>query len=187
MRAAAFLLPVAIVAAAPLAAAEVVPVPAFQSLELLGGGEVVLRNGPSQRVTILSGSSQVTEFRVDRRGKLIISACRNRCPRRYDLKIEVQSPSVPAVAVRGGGEITAASGFAPQQQLAAAVDGGGEIDLRAVRVGDFSGAVNGGGKILAGPSTKLAATVNGGGEIRYSGNPVTAVAINGGGAVTRGD
>ena len=114
-------------APAPALAAEAVPVPAFRSLELRGGGNVLVRPGPVQRVTIVSGSSGVTRIRVERDGQLRIDACNARCPRLYRLVVEVESPSLPDVAVSGGGRIAAASGFRPQRRISAAVHGGGEI------------------------------------------------------------
>lgn len=186
MRSLIFLLPLA-VAAVPAIAAETVPVPAFQSVELRGGGGVVYRRGPVQRVILVSGSTQFTAFHVDGRHKLAIDACDNRCPQHYDLRIEIESPTIPDSAVQGGGAITAAPGFASQADVAVAVDGGGQIDLRSVRIADVAASVEGGGKLLIGPSASLAAAVNGGGEIRYAGNPQVTTAINGGGTVRQVD
>ena len=182
MRSATILLPLVLLASVP-AAAEVVPVPAFQSVELRGGGSVVYRHGPVQRVTLISGSTQFTGFHVDRQRKLAIDACNNDCPRYYNLRIEIMSPEIVDSAVEGGGTITADAGFAPQADIAAAVDGGGLIDFRSLRIGDVAAAVNGGGKILVGPSDNLSAAVSGGGEIRYAGDPQVTTAINGGGSV----
>lgn len=180
------ILPFALVAAVPAVAAETVPVPAFRSVELRGGGNVVVRPGPAQ-VAILNGSTQFTRFRVDSQGQLKIDACNNRCPRHYDLRIEIHYPSVLPMAVKGGGTIAAAPGFGPQREIAAGVAGGGLIDLRSVTAQTAAGGVNGGGTILVGPSRTLAAAVNGGGLIRYAGDPQVTTAINGGGAVRRGD
>jgi hypothetical protein len=174
-------------AAAPALAAEAVPVPAFRSMELRGGGEVTLRPGPAQRVTLVEGSSAFTKFRVDRNGRLRIDACNRQCPRRYRLRIEIQSPRVPDVGVMGGGAIRAATGFAPQSSVSAAVNGGGSIDLRAVSAVRVSAAVNGGGQISVRPRTHLSAAVNGGGEVRYWGNPQVSMAVHGGGLVRRAD
>jgi hypothetical protein len=182
-----FLLPLVLVAAAPLAAAETVSVPAFRTVQLRGGGNVELRPGPVQRVTIINGSTQFTSFRVERDGDLKIDACNDRCPRNYDLQIVIESPRAPNAAVDGGGAITAAPGFAPQEQLSVAVNGGGRIDLRSVSASRFNAAVNGGGKVLLGPSSAIAAAVNGGGDIRYAGNPAVSMAVRGGGSVSRGD
>jgi len=201
------LLPLALLAAAPLAAAEVIPASQFRTFELRGGGEVVVRPGPAQRVTLLEGSSALTTFRMEERDRLVIRACNNRCPRNYKLRIEIQSPNAPGAAIRGGGAITFAPGFPAQQRLAAAIHGGGaisfapgfsaqrelsaaihgggQIDARALSTGTVSAAISGGGRILAGPSRRLSAAINGGGEVRYAGDPETSVAISGGGSVRR--
>lgn len=186
MRSATILLPLVLLASMP-AAAEVVPVPAFQSVELRGGGSVVYRHGPVQRVAILSGSSAYTGFHIDRRTKLVIDACTASCPQHYRLEIEIVSPRIVDSAVEGGGTISAAPGFAPQPDIAAAVDGGGLIDFRSARIGDVAAAVSGGGKILVGPANTLAAAVHGGGEIRYAGDQQVTTAINGGGSVRPGN
>lgn len=187
MRKSLFLLPFAIVTAAPASAAETVPVPQFRTIQLRGGGSVVVRPGPAQRVTIVNGSTQFTSIRVDHRGQLKIDACNERCPRRYDLRIEIQSPSAPDAAISGGGSISFAAGYRPQGDFSVAVNGGGHVDARSLRVGNVSAAVNGGGRVLTGPSSHLSAAVSGGGEVRYAGNPHVSSVVNGGGAVRRGD
>lgn len=174
--------------AAPGMAQEVVPLPKFESIELNGGGSVLLRHGPVQRVTIRSGSTQFTEVRVRGRDRrLVIDACNARCPRRYDLEIEIVIPHVEAVSVNGGGEIVAADGFPRQKSVAAAVHGGGEIDLRALPVREAAAAVQGGGRLLVRPDESLAASVHGGGEILYWGDPEVASSIEGGGVVRHGN
>ena len=176
-----FLLP--IVASAPALAAETIPVSPFRSVELRGGGVVTLVPGPAQRVTIVEGSSQFTQVRVEDRGKLRIDTCNDRCPHLYRLRIQIESPRVPDLAISGGGQITAANGFRPQPQLSAAVMGGGRIDAQAVEASSVSAAVNGGGELLVRPRSSLSAAVNGGGLVRYWGNPAVSMAVHGGGAV----
>jgi hypothetical protein len=176
----------AFAAAAPVVAAETVSVPPFRSVELRGGGDVTLRAGPQQRVTIVEGSSQVSRIYVVRGGELRIEACNNHCPRHYRLRVEIQAPRVPDVAIAGGGAIRAAGGFPAEGQLAAAVHGGGSIDLRAVAVTEVTAAVHGGGQINVRPRERLTAAVNGGGAIRYWGNPSVTMAVHGGGTVGPG-
>lgn len=205
MRASLLLLPLIIASSAPIAAAEVVPVPEFRSIELRGGGTVVVRPGPAQ-VTLVNGSTQFTSFRVAGDGKLKIDACNERCPRHYNLTIEVSYPSVLPMGVNGGGQITVEPGFGPQREIAIGVGGGGRIevrslsvesvavgvngggvvDLRSVTANSVAAGVDGGGKVLVGPTKTLAAGVNGGGEVRYAGNPQVTTAINGGGSVRPG-
>lgn len=170
-------------ASAPALAVETVPVPRFRGVELRGGGEVVVRPGSAQRVTVVEGSTQFTRIYAMRDGKLRIDACNSRCPQRYRLRVEIQSPALPDLAISGGGSINAAGGFAPQRALSAAINGGGTIDARAVDTLEVSAAVNGGGQILVRPRNSLSAAVSGGGQIRYAGNPQVSMAVHGGGLV----
>ena len=176
----------ALAISAPVLATEVIPVPQFRQVELRGGGNVVVVPGPTERVAILEGSSQFTHMYVDNQGRLVIEACNERCPRNYQLRIEVQSPDVPPLAVSGGGAITTLAGFGPQDHLAVAVHGGGKIDVRSVDAGEVAAAVNGGGQLLVRPRVSLAAAVNGGGNIRYWGHPSVSMAVRGGGTVSQG-
>jgi len=173
----------AIAVSAPALALEPVPVAPFRSVELRGGGEIFVRPGPVQRVTILEGSRQFTNVYMRRNGELRIDVCNNRCPQRYRLRVQIESPRVPDVAISGGGTIRASGGFAPQSQLSAAVNGGGLIDVRAVDAVDVAAAVNGGGSIQVRPRSNLTAAVSGGGLVRYWGNPRVQMAVHGGGSV----
>jgi hypothetical protein len=172
-------------ASAPGLAAENVPVPSFRAIELRGGGEVQISRGATQRVTIVEGSSQFTRLQVGRDGKLRIDACTASCPNHYRLRIQIESPRVPDVAISGGGMIRAA-GFVAQPGVATAVSGGGTIDLRGVDAGDVVAAVHGGGRIFVRPRRTLSAAVAGGGEVRFWGNPQVTSVIDGGGSVRPG-
>lgn len=176
----------AVAIAAPALAAEVVQVPQFRSVELRGGGAVTIVPGPVQRVTIIEGSSQFTHMRVEREGQLRIDTCDERCPPLYRLRVEIQSPAVPDLGVSGGGMIVAQGGFRPQAHLAAAVNGGGQVDATAIDAIAVSAAVNGGGQVRVRPRSSLSAAVNGGGRVRYLGSPQVTTAIHGGGSVSPG-
>jgi hypothetical protein len=173
----------AFVVSVPTFATEFVPLPHFDAVELRGGGNVTVVPGPAERVTIVEGSSQFTHLYVDRQGSLKIDTCNRQCPHQYRLRIEIQSPRVPTLAVDGGGAINIAGGFGPERQLVAAVNGGGTIDARAVDAADVTAAVNGGGDLLVRAGSTLTGAVRGGGIIRYWGNPEVTSAIEGGGAI----
>ena len=180
------LVALALAGSAPALAAEPVPVGAFHSVQLQGGGDVYLVPGAVQRVTVLNGSTQFTSFRMRRDGELQIStSCNGRCPHDYNLRIQIESPRVPDVAVHAGDTIIARAGFAPQHEISAAVSAGGMIDLRAVAADDISAAINAGGDIFVRPRMSLSAAVHAGGNIHYSGNPQVSMAVSDGGDVRR--
>lgn len=164
----------------------VVPTGGFKSVELRGGGHVVLKHGDAQRVSLLKGSTQFTHFTIEHGDKLVIDACNNDCPHNYDLEIEIVTPEIEGAAISGGGHIETAGNFPAQHDMSAAVEGGGHVDLRAIDAASANAAVEGGGKIEIRAEHSLNAAVNGGGHIEYWGNPSVTSAINGGGNVSKG-
>jgi hypothetical protein len=160
-----------------------VPVGSFNRVALHGGGAVILKHGAAQRVTLIKGSTAHTSFTVRNDGELDIDACNFSCPHEYDLEIEIVSPAIRGAAIDGGGEIHTDGAFPAQSGFAAAVNGGGEIDVRAIRAGNGQASIQGGGKILISAASTLAASVSGGGEIVYRGNPAVTQSIQGGGEV----
>ena len=167
----------------PAAAQTPVPVAAFDSIELRGGGHVAVRPGPRQRVTLVRGDAETTRFTVDRDGTLRIDACVRPC-RDYRLEVEIVTPDLNGVAVSGGGAVRAGEGFPDGGRLAVAVSGGGSIDVGAIRSGSVAASVRGGGAIRTHARDSLTASVSGGGSIRYLGDPRVTSSINGGGAVS---
>jgi hypothetical protein len=176
----------AFAASVPAFASEVVPLPQFNAVELRGGGNVVVTPGPTERVTIVEGSSRFTRFAVDRNGSLKIDTCNSDCPHQYRLRIEIQSPHVPVLAVSGGGAINVGPGFGAERHLTLAVNGGGLIDTRSVNASEVTAAVNGGGELRVRAASALTGAVSGGGTVRYWGNPAVTSAIQGGGSIRPG-
>ena len=176
----------ALAASVPAVADELVPVAPFQAVQLRGGGEVVIVPGPAERVRIVEGSSRFTRIYVDRQRTLKIDVCNDNCPHLYRLRVEIESPRVPALAVDGGGTMTVAGGFGSERGITVAVNGGGRIDTRAVNANEVTAAVNGGGALFVRAVSSLTGAVHGGGTIRYWGNPQVTSAIAGGGSIRPG-
>ena len=133
-------------------------------------------------MTILEGSSQFTSIRMLSQRPSQIDACNASCPHSYRLQSEIEKPTVPVLAVSGGGKITTTQGFAGQPRLTAAVNGGGEID--ATRLGLPMLRLSSGQRrrrVKVRAVEVLTAAVNGGGAIRYWGDPPVTTAISGGG------
>jgi hypothetical protein len=170
-------------------AGTVVPLSSFRALDLHGGGDVVLKHGPVQRVTILKGSLQYSELRVVN-GTLDVSACASwwRCPPGYDFKVEIVTPMLSTVAVHGGGNLTTEGPFPQQDKLSLDIHGGGDADLRAIPVRNATVSVHGGGDLKLTATGALSGSVEGGGDVTYWGHPKQlAVATHGGGDISSGD
>lgn len=156
----------------------------FDEIELRGGGTVTLRQGAAQSVTMTRGDADMTRFTVED-GKLIIQTCVRSC-RDYNLAVDVVVPRIEGVAITGGGQIRAEQGFGASDALAAAVQGGGSIDVRAIPAASVTAAVQGGGHIRTRARDTLTAAVTGGGSITYWGDPRMTEAVQGGGSIQRG-
>jgi hypothetical protein len=172
------------------------PLPPFRSIELKGGGRVILRQGPERRVTLVEGDQAITRIEVKdqgrsgwgktrRTGRLEIVACARACPKAYKLVVVVTAPRLDAVAVLSGGAIRTDGPFSPQGNLAVAVDSGGVIDVRAIRASHVAAAVDKGGTITVSAKTALAAAIDDGGLILYEGSPMLVSAVDGGGSVRK--
>ena len=169
--------------AAPAATQTPVPISAFDSIELRGGGTVTIRHGGRQRVTLLSGDLDTSRFSVDEQGKLTITACRNSC-HDYRLRVEIVTPDLEGVGIRGGGSIRTEGDFPYRDVLAAGVHGGGSLDVAAIEAGIVTAGIQGGGSIRTHARDSLVAGIQGGGTIRYLGDPRVTSGIEGGGSVS---
>lgn len=162
-----------------------VPVAPFRSVELRNGGKVILRHGPTQRVTFLKGSPGSTQITVSSEDGLVID-CTSKHARGYELEIEIVTPEIAGLSVAHGGTIQSRGSFPRQAGIGVSVDNGGTIDIRSMSVGSVSASVLSGGRILATPLTMLAATVVEGGHITYWGDARVTQSIEHGGSVTKG-
>jgi len=167
------------------AIAEDVAVGHFDQVELDGGGHVTVKYGPTQKVTLLKGSTEYTKFTIRQGNQLEIKSCPWHCPADYTVDVEIVTPFINAASIDGGGHIVIAGGFPAQHDLAAAIDGGGSLNLTALSADVVNAAIDGGGHIDITAKQRLHAAIDGGGLITYHGDPQVMSAIDGGGTVTR--
>jgi len=154
----------------------------FNSIELRNGGTVRLRYGSAQRVMLIKGDPQSIELAISGKGRLEID---HRSHGR-GLEIEVTTPHVGELSVSNGGAIESAGPFPRQQELVAAVEQGGTIDIRSMAVDSVTASVNSGGRIFTRPRDNLSASVARGGAITYWGDARVTSSAPGRGVVTKG-
>src|SRR5687767_10177032 len=88
----------------------------FTSIELDGGVKAVLQYGSPQRVTLLKGSGDVSLITVARE-RLVIDKCRDKCPRGYELHVEIVTPHIDAISAANGGLIESQGNFPLQTAM----------------------------------------------------------------------
>ena len=158
----------------------------FRSVELRHGGKVVLRHGPTQRVTFLKGSPGYTRVTIVSGDELLVDKCRTKCARGYELEIEIISPALARVSVAEGGTLQSRGDFPPQAEIDVTVHNGGTVDIRSMAVSSVTGSVVSGGRIFAKPLTTMVASVVQGGIILYWGDARITQSIEQGGVIERG-
>ncbi len=189
MRASNLVLLLAASVAAPSAAQ---PVPSmslasFQSIELRGGGRVIVRHGPEQRVTVLAGDVADRPIRVEG-GQLVIDECRRPCRGGHQrIEVEIVTPRIDRLAVANGGSLRLDGGFPAQPALAASVSSGGQVDARAHEAARVDADIAHGGQILVHAGQDLEAAISDGGGVYYWGNPRVRSSVRRGGGVAPGD
>jgi putative autotransporter adhesin-like protein len=174
------------VIAVPVAAQTAIRVASFRSVELHSGGEVTLRHGSTQRVTLLKGDADCAKVTTDNAGRLVIEKYGAACHRKYDLQVEVVAPLFAEVAVNDGGHINSVGDFPRQPEIRTAVRNGGSVDLRSIPADRVIASVDQGGRILVTSQTLLSASVADGGKIAYWGEPRVEKSIQHGGAINKG-
>jgi hypothetical protein len=160
-----------------------VAVTKFQSVGLTGAARVILRYGASQGVRIVRGQVDMANLMVDARGRLQIRGCESGCST-GELVIEVTTPQLSAVEVKGEGTISAESGFPLWASMAVALEGPGTIDIRALDVKQVAASLSGEGRILTRPRSELIASILGDGFINYWGDARVSSSIIGKGLVS---
>ena len=167
-------------------AQETIQLAPFTSIALGDGAHAVLRPAATHRVTLVKGSTEYSRVVVTEAGELAIEKCKRKCPKGYELEIEVFAPYVTRISLANSGRIQSREGFPRQGELTVAVEHGGTIDVRSIVADRVTAFVNQGGGIFTVPRAWLFASVNQGGSVTYWGDPQVKSSIEHGGAVTRG-
>lgn len=160
-----------------------IAVPAFNGINIHGGGRVVLRHGPVQRVTVVKGDVSKADIHIS--GKMIdISPCKNWCWNVKPFEVEIVAPEIVDLEVHGGGDLEATGDFPRQAVLNIRVHGGGDLDARAIPADAVNAKVHGGGDARVKALSSINAEVHGGGDLSYTGNPAhISSQTHGGGSI----
>jgi hypothetical protein len=170
-------------------ATQVREVGAFDSVELAGGNNVVIRVGERQAVVVKADNNLLNRVTTKvKSGALVIGNTPGSLAARSPMSVEVNVPSLNAVALTGSGNIVV-SGI-KAQSLTAALSGSGNLfgsgtaTSLDITVSGFGNArftqldanhvhalVSGSGTIFVTATKRLDASIPGSGTIMYAGNP----------------
>ena len=166
-------------------AQSVFSVAAFRSIQLQDGGEVIVRHGSTQRVTLVKGRRECSSVTVED-GELLIRGPHGQCRDEREMVIEVQTPAIEKLKVMDGGTLRTVGSFPSQEKLLGMVESGGRLDMRSMNAKAVRAGVRHGGGIFTKPTVSLQARIAQGGLITYWGDPDVQSRVEHGGAVTAG-
>jgi hypothetical protein len=116
----------------------------------------------------------------------MIDKCSTKCPRGYELEIEIVVPDIAGISIADGGTIEGRGSFPRRAEMRVAIRDGGAIDIRSMKVDSVTASVDQGGLIFTRPHTTLIASIHQGGNITYWGEAQVTSSVQHGGVVTKG-
>lgn len=174
-------------AASSAMAGTVMPLERFSSIHATDGADVVLRYGATQQVVLVKGDPHISRIQVHN-GKLDLATCvLPQCPRHYEFKVEVTTPSIAALWVEDGANVNAMGNFPAQRDLTVNANDGGNLDVRAIAASHVDAKANDGGNIRLRVTGSLDARADDGGNIEYWGTPSVNRVTSDGGNISQGD
>jgi hypothetical protein len=178
-------------------------VAAFNSVELAGSNNVVIRVGEKQSVLVRADDNLLDRVTTEvHSGNLVIANTSGSFTTKSPMSVEVSVPTLTALTLTGSGNIVVDgieaeslkvtlpgsgtfSGSGTATRLDVTVSGSGTVQFTRLVANDVRAAVSGSGSIFVTATKTLDASVSGSGAILYTGNPQNvAKSVTGSGAIT---
>jgi len=186
-----------------VAVAQTRDVPAFHSVELAGGNNVVIRVGGKQGVVVKADDNLVNRVTTNvQSGTLVVGNTPGNLRTKSPMSVEVTVPTLDALTLTGGGNIVVTgikaesltvalsgsgnvTGSGTATSLGVTLDGSGNVWFTHVAARNVHAVLSGSGNILVTATKSLRASVPGSGTISYAGDPQDVTkTITGAGAIT---
>jgi hypothetical protein len=186
-----------------VAATQTREVAAFKRVELSGGNNVVVRVGEKQSVVVKADDNLLNRVTTHvKSGALVIGNTPGSLSAKTPMSVEVNVPSLNAVALTGAGNILVSGiktdsltvtlsgagnllGSGTARSLDITVSGVGNARFTQLDASKVHALVSGQGAIFVTATKSLDASVPGSGTITYAGNPQKVTkSVTGSGAIT---
>jgi hypothetical protein len=175
----------------------------FNSVELAGSNNVVIRVGEEHSIVVKADDNLLDRVTTEvQSGKLVIANTRGSFATKTPMSVEVNVPTVTALTLTGSGNIVVdgieteslkvtlpgsgtLTGSGTATQLEVTVSGSGTVQFTRLVANDVRAIVSGSGSILITATKSLDASVSGSGAILYAGDPQDVTkSVTGTGAIT---
>jgi hypothetical protein len=180
-------------------------VAAFDSVDLAGSNNVVIRVGEKQSVVVRADDNLLDRVTTEvQSGKLVIANTPGSFTTKSPMSVEVDVPTLDALTLSGSGNIVVTgidadglevtlpgsgtlTGNGTATRLDVTVGGSGMVQFTRLVANDVRAVVSGSGSIFVTATKSLDASVSGSGAILYTGNPQDVTKnVTGTGAITGG-
>jgi hypothetical protein len=180
-------------------------VASFHTVDLAGSNNVVIRVGEKQSVVVRADDNLLDRVTTEvQSGKLVIANPPGSFTTKSPMSVEVDVPTLDAVALSGSGNIVVTgidaerlevtlpgsgtlTGEGTATRLDVTVGGSGIAQFTRLVANDVRAVVSGSGSIFVTATKSLDGSVSGSGAILYSGNPPDVTKnVTGSGAITGG-
>jgi len=188
-----------------VAAAQARDVPAFDSVELAGSNNVLIRVGEKRSVVVRADDNLLDRVTTEvRSGTLVIANTPGSFTTKSPMSVEIGVPTLDALTLSGSGNIAVEgidaenvsvalpgsgtlTGSGTATRLEVTVSGSGVVRFTQLVASDVRALVSGSGSIFVVATKSLDASVSGSGAIVYTGNPQDVTkSVTGNGAITGG-
>jgi hypothetical protein len=184
-------------------ATEVRDVSAFNSVELAGSNNVVIRVGAKQSIVVKADANLLDRVTTEvQSGKLVIGNTPGSFTTKSPMGVKVNVPTLDALTLAGSGNIVVngieteslkvtlpgsgtLTGSGTTTRLDVTVSGSGTVQFTRLVANDVRAVVSGSGSIFITAARSLDASISGAGAILYGGNPQDVTkSVTGTGAIT---
>ena len=175
----------------------------FNSVELAGSNNVVIRVGEQQSVVVRADDNLLDRVTTQvRSGTLVIANTPGSMTTKSPMSVEVDVPTLTVLTLTGSGNIVVngieaeslkvalpgsgtLTGSGTTTRLDVTVGGSGTVEFTQLVANDARAVVSGSGSIFVTATKSLDASVPGSGAILYAGNPQDVTkSVTGTGAIT---
>ena len=178
---------------------------AFNSVELAGSNNVVIRVGENQSVVVRADANLLDRVTTEvQSGRLVVANIPGSFTTKSPMSVEVTVPTLNALTLTGSGNIAVngieteslevtlpgsgtLTGIGTATRLDVTVSGSGTVQFTRLVADNVRAVVSGSGSIFIAATKTLDASVPGSGAILYVGNPQEVTkSVTGSGAITGG-
>ena len=186
-----------------VAATQARDVAAFNSVELAGSNNVLIRVGEKQSIVVRADDNLLHRVTTEvQSGRLVIANTPGSLTTNSPMSVEINVPTLNALTLSGSGNIVVngieteslkltlpgsgtLTGSGTATRLDVTVSGSGTVQFTQLVANDVRAVVSGSGSIFITATKSLDASVSGSGAILYAGNPQDVTeSVTGEGAIT---